>query len=188
MEILLLRHTRVDFPKNVLYGQLDVPLLGTWQVEFDEIAKKCGDLKGVPVYTSPLSRCKKLADYLNESSEMHTEDRIMELSYGEWEGKHLRDLPQDKLIHWKSNFVDNACPGGETFKQLRDRGLAFIEDILNKPTGKALVVTHSGVIRALLVHWQNIPLHDAFTFNIDFGSLSVVHRVSNKIIVKSINL
>ena len=61
MILTLIRHTSVAVPKGVCYGQSDVALAGS----FDSEAKVvCGRLKGRrfdEVYSSPLSRCVKLA-------------------------------------------------------------------------------------------------------------------------------
>ena len=68
MEITLIRHTAVDVPPGVCYGQTDVPLKDSFE---QEAAATLERLKAsMPeggtfdhVYTSPLTRCVRLADY-----------------------------------------------------------------------------------------------------------------------------
>ena len=64
MEVILIRHTSVDVPPGVCYGQTDVPLKPTFE---QEAAVTQENLKAfLPfdhVYTSPLTRCVRLATY-----------------------------------------------------------------------------------------------------------------------------
>ena len=64
MEVILIRHTSVDVPPGVCYGQTDVPLKPTFE---QEAAITQENLKNyLPfdhVYTSPLTRCVRLASY-----------------------------------------------------------------------------------------------------------------------------
>ena len=64
MEVILIRHTSVDVLPGVCYGQTDVPLKPTFE---QEAAVTQENLKAfLPfdhVYTSPLTRCVRLATY-----------------------------------------------------------------------------------------------------------------------------
>jgi alpha-ribazole phosphatase len=83
------------------------------------------------------------------------------------------DIPRDVFDHWAQNYAELAPPNGETFGQLQQRGIAFVEDILQKhPQGHVLVVTHGGMIRAMLAHVLNMQLKGLFRFNIDYGSVT----------------
>ena len=63
MEITLIRHTSVDVPKGICYGQTDVPLKDSFEQEAALTAEQLKDQRFDKVYTSPLSRCARLADY-----------------------------------------------------------------------------------------------------------------------------
>ena len=68
MEITLIRHTSVDVPPGVCYGQTDLPLKDSFE---QEAAITLSRLKAsLPeeeyfdhAFTSPLTRCVHLADY-----------------------------------------------------------------------------------------------------------------------------
>jgi alpha-ribazole phosphatase len=191
MHITLVRHTRVEVKPHVLYGQSDVALASSWSDDIKEVVLKINATPSKIIYTSPLSRCVKLAEVIKEqlSAKLVKDERIMELHYGEWEQRHLSSLPQDQLVYWKSNFVDQSCPGGETFRQLYNRCLAFINDLKKTSDKDIIVVTHSGVIRALLSHYMKIPLEHIFSFDIAFGSISqILLKEDGKNIVKYVNL
>jgi alpha-ribazole phosphatase len=56
MKVYIIRHTSVDVPKGVCYGQTDVPLRETFQDEARQVADNIKDLKFDKVFCSPLSR------------------------------------------------------------------------------------------------------------------------------------
>ena len=63
MEIYLIRHTSVDVPAGYAYGQTDVPLKPTFEEEAEEVKKGLSDHTFDKVWTSPLTRCVRLANY-----------------------------------------------------------------------------------------------------------------------------
>ena len=54
MVIYLMRHTAVDVPQGVCYGQTDVPLKPTFETEATQTAANLQGLSFDKVYTSPL--------------------------------------------------------------------------------------------------------------------------------------
>ena len=86
MEIYLIRHTSVDVPAGYAYGQTDVPLKPTFEEEAEEVKKGLSDHTFDKVWTSPLTRCVRLANYCG-FPEAEREDRIKEVNFGEWEMK-----------------------------------------------------------------------------------------------------
>ena len=63
MRVILVRHTRVDVPRGVCYGWSDVSCAATFE---EEAACTRSRLEGIAfdkVYTSPLSRARRLADF-----------------------------------------------------------------------------------------------------------------------------
>ena len=87
MEVILIRHTSVDVPSGVCYGQTDVPLKPTFE---QEAAVTQENLKAFRpfdhVYTSPLTRCVRLATYCGYP-DAERDKRIMEINFGSWEMK-----------------------------------------------------------------------------------------------------
>ena len=63
MVIYFIRHTSVDVPQGVCYGQTDVPLKPTFEAEATQTAAHLQGLSFDKVYTSPLTRCVRLATF-----------------------------------------------------------------------------------------------------------------------------
>jgi probable phosphoglycerate mutase len=77
--------------------------------------------------------------------EPQRDPRLRELHFGILEGLPWQRLPaphQEAL----DRFADLAPPGGETTEELRRRVAAFLDRL---PSGRHLVFTHGGVIRAV---------------------------------------
>ena len=88
-----------------------------------------------------------------------------------------------------ADFVRVAPPGGETYGRLQARAVAFLKELLATPppVAPAAVVTHGGVVRALLAHALGMPLAHAFRLNTDFGSLTQLRWTAGHWQVKGIN-
>ncbi len=185
LEIILIRHTAVEVPLGTCYGQIDVPLKKTFKKEADEIVRALSQMGPWDVViTSPLSRCKALAQFLAgpEVPEVapifYQEDaRLIELDFGAWEGRLWDELDQKELTPWMDDFVNQSPPGGESFQQLTQRALLCLDNIRrlaseNSAWRRILVVTHSGVIRAMICSLLQIPLEKAFQLVLNYGSMS----------------
>ena len=89
MKITLIRHTKVDVPQGIIYGQSDVGLQQTFTEEAAEIGKKLNGKTFNRFYSSPLTRCKKLAQHLFESEQIQFDPRLQEIKLSDWEGKKM---------------------------------------------------------------------------------------------------
>ncbi len=185
MELYLVRHTRVAVERGIFYGHTDVDLAETSAEDFARLRRKLPKTE-FNVFTSPSLRCRTIAEKLNGSS-LLTDPRLMELNFGDWEMKRPEEIPAEPFQHWFDNFVEVPSPNGETFRQLYDRCVAWFEDVCKENYPQNVVVTHGGVIRALLSHILAFPLKNAFTLYIAFGSVTKIRVGSKKIEVLYVN-
>ena len=88
MNIYLIRHTSVDVPKGLCYGQSDVPLRPTFEIEAAVTKAKIESIHFDMAYTSPLSRCTRLAQYCGFGDAIR-DPRILELNFGDWEMQYF---------------------------------------------------------------------------------------------------
>ena len=66
----------------------------TFEEEAEEVKKGLSDHTFDKVWTSPLTRCVRLANYCG-FPEAEREDRIKEVNFGEWEMKSWNELSSD---------------------------------------------------------------------------------------------
>lgn len=172
MRLTLIRHTSLQVSPGVCYGQTDVDVAATFMHEASQTKDKLAPFEFDAVFTSPLQRCVKLAHAL-VGHEIAHDERLKELHFGDWEMRAWDDIPRDVFDHWAQNYAELAPPNGETFSQLQQRGVAFLEQVQQQfPQGHVLVVTHGGMIRAMLAYVLNMQLKGLFRFNIDYGSVT----------------
>ena len=128
MEIYLIRHTSVDVPAGYAYGQTDVPLKPTFEEEAEEVKKGLSDHTFDKVWTSPLTRCVRLANYCG-FPEAEREDRIKEVNFGEWEMKKWDDLTDPRLELWYKDWIHLPAGGGESYENQCRRVAQFLDEL-----------------------------------------------------------
>lgn len=166
----LIRHTKPAVEKGMIYGQTDLDVVETFPEEAREIASVLAPEAALPVYSSPLQRCYKLADYLCPTDPT-TDDRIKEMNFGDWEMKSWMDLDRAQIGSWIKNIETQSPPGGESNRDLKARSLAFWEELVAKPGEGALIVSHYGVIISLLSHFLDISIQKAFRMDLNYGTI-----------------
>lgn len=142
LTLYLVRHPRPLIAPGVCYGQLDLEAENPWPVA-ERLRKELPP--GLPVWSSPLQRCRCLAEALHPAPVLDT--RLMELNFGQWEGRPWDSVPRAELDAWAADVDGYAPPGGESPKALQARVATFVDQL---PAGDCVLVTHAGVIRTLL--------------------------------------
>jgi alpha-ribazole phosphatase len=190
MDIYLIRHTKTDTLKGLCYGQSDVALAKSFLEEAYQLQQKLPELKSNSLaFSSPLTRCIKLAERLSDN--VTTDARLLELDFGDWESRRFDDIDVDLLQQWTDNFVHVAPPNGESFIDLCQRTGSFWQDVVHgmRPAPEQiLIITHAGVIRALLAFILKLPPANAFQFRVDLGSVHKLQHLDNYTYINYINL
>src|SRR5699024_3948215 len=97
MEFYLIRHTTPDIDKGICYGQQDLALADSFSADSRTLrATRPDRYENFRLYRSPLKRCSKLAAELAKD-EIITDERLMELDCGAWEGQAWDDINDEKL-------------------------------------------------------------------------------------------
>lgn len=173
MKLTLIRHTSLQVPEGVCYGQTDLDVAVSFHDELAGLQSKLSGDRFDALYASPLQRCSKLAHALRLDHQIMHDERLKELHFGDWEMQAWNDIPRELFDVWAQNYADLAPPNGETFAALQQRGIAFIEECLqNHANQHVLVVTHGGMIRAMIAHALNMQLKGLFRFHVDYASLT----------------
>jgi len=120
---------------------------------------------GLPLWSSPLQRCRDLAMALHPTPIF--DDRLREMNFGAWEGRPWAEIPRAEVDAWAADVAGYAPPGGESAQQLQQRALAFIAALT---VAEAALVTHAGVIRCLSAHANGRTLVDCLDVRPAFGS------------------
>lgn len=190
MDIYLVRHTKTDTLKGLCYGQSDVGLAKTFLEEAQQLQQKLPEFtENSRVFSSPLTRCVKLAEQFSKC--VTTDARLLELDFGDWESRRFDDIDADVLQQWTDNFVHTAPLNGESFTDLYQRVGAFWQELVQgmpEATEQIIIITHAGVIRALLAYILKLPPANAFRFQVDLGSVHKLQHLDNFTYINYINL
>lgn len=169
MNLYFIRHTTVNVPQGMIYGHTDVPLSASFNYEAEKILEQINSSFDA-VYSSPLSRCLRLAQ--NISSEVISDSGLMELNFGNWEGKFWNDIDQTPEANaWFADYVNTPAPGGESYAQMILRCRIFIEKLKTSNQKNICIVTHGGPIRAIKSIIENSPPQKAFDTKINYGDI-----------------
>ena len=151
MQLVLIRHTSVAVPRGVCYGQTDVALAESFQEEASVVKENLKRFTFDHVYSSPLSRCVKLARFCGYENPI-IDSRLIEMNFGEWEMKHYDEIKDPRLQKWFKDYINVAATGGESVLDQRRRFMDFIKEIKELHPDKTIgIFTHGGILINALV-------------------------------------
>ncbi|UYZ82691.1 alpha-ribazole phosphatase [Entomomonas sp. E2T0] len=170
MKLYFIRHTAVDVPQGICYGWSDVGLKDSFNDEATVVFEQIKQIKFDHVFTSPLSRCTKLANYCGFTNAI-TDHRLKELNFGDWEMQKWDDIQDPNLQNFYNDWINTATTNGESFQDLYKR---FIEFINTLPTTieKAAIFTHGGIINCARVYAGVTTIENMFNNAPSYGSIT----------------
>ena len=118
MRLVFIRHTSVAVERGVCYGQSDVPVAETFETEAEAVKMRLDAYRFDRVYSSPLSRCMKLAAYCGYNNPI-TDSRLLEMNFGEWEMKRFDEITDPRLRLWYDDYLNVQATGGESAMEQR---------------------------------------------------------------------
>ena len=159
--IFLIRHTAPAVERGICYGQSDVGLKESFLEEAETIKPFLPEIS-CQIFSSPLLRCRKLAQQLFPSDPVYLEPALMEIHCGDWELKNWDHIPKGEMDPWMKDFVRIRMPGGESYVDLFSRVTQFFNSITYSGRD-AIIFTHGGVIRSILSYITQTSLTDSFS-------------------------
>ena len=175
MRVTFVRHTEVDVPTGTCYGRSDVGLHPSFPIEaaavsnkLQAIADKEGYFDGV--YSSPLSRCRRLAEACGYADAI-SDDSLLELDFGEWELQRFDDITDPHLEDWYADWFHVAPTGGESMEMQVARVKCFLDREAASGKENILVFTHAGVILSALLLTGRCSLSDLFDHRPSYGGI-----------------
>jgi probable phosphoglycerate mutase len=179
--ILLIRHGENNMVGKRLAGRLPgVHLNENGKQQAQQLAQALGKAPIKAIYSSPLERAVQTAEPLAQALglEIRPAPGLIELEYGDWQGKTLKQLSRLKL--WKvvqEKPSEMRFPNGESFPEVRDRVAAEVERIAAAHTENDLVAafSHGDIIRLAVAHFLGVPLDLFQRIGASTASISVIH-------------
>ena len=183
LRLFIVRHGETAENARMAYlGLRDEPLNETGRRQAECVAEALSRLNLRLIVSSPLRRAADTASRIHEASgaEFRKDDRLMEGSFGEWEGltrdEVINRCARDKelLLKWEGN-PSIPPPGGESGEDVQRRAVSLVEDLAGEFPGDSIaLVSHVGPIKALLAAALGITLNASRRLFLDPGTISVV--------------
>jgi len=182
--LYLVRHGRTDAnARGLLLGRADPPLSDEGRTQAAALARLVPT--GARVIASPLRRATETAAAFGVPFE--TDDRWLELDYGEFDGLPLSAVPADTWARWRAD-VHFTPPGGESLAALGTRVRAACDSLA--PAARdddVVVVTHVSPIKAALA-WA-LRTDDSLSWRVfvDIASVARIALDESGATVRSLN-
>lgn len=181
-EILLIRHAINDW---VATGKLagwtaGVHLNADGQAQAAALATHLAQARLAAIYASPLERTLETAQAIAAhypALSVQPLDGVGEVRFGDWEGARLKALRREALWQTVQLYPSRAqFPHGESIRQAQARAVDAIEEVARRHRGQRVaVVSHSDIIKLIVVYYAGAPL-DAFQrIEISPASLTILH-------------
>jgi broad specificity phosphatase PhoE len=182
--VYLIRHGETAWSLSGQHtGRTDLPLTAHGRAESRALGERLRATAFAHVFTSPLERARQTCELVGLGSAMEVEADLTEWDYGDYEGRRLIDIRQDRP-DW-SLFRD-GCPNGEMPSQVSGRADRLIAR-LRALRGTSAVCSHGHFGRVLAARWIGLPVEEARHFLLGTASLSVLgyehHRANEPAIV-----
>ena len=173
MRLCLIRHFEPAVAPGVCYGQSDLAL----QTPIADVPLRVEKLRAAltqramdraPMFSSPLRRCRALAEVL--SSHVLEDLRLRELNFGDWEMQSWESIGAQALDAWAEDLTGFRPPAGETGHELQQRALGWLRDVSHDHDA-VVAVTHAGIMRALQAHHQRLPGSEWLNLRYAYGEM-----------------
>lgn len=163
MLVYCIRHGESTFNvESRIQGQLDPPLSPTGRRQAEALADWARSVAIDAIYASPLARAAETAAPLADALGLTPvfDDRLRELHAGVFQGLRKEELPDrhpEALIRWRSQDPDFRIPGGESRRDLMQRGEAAFADVRSRNHRRAVVVSHGGLLAGAFKALIGVP-------------------------------
>ncbi|WP_296579285.1 histidine phosphatase family protein [Phreatobacter sp.] len=158
-KLYFVRHGETDWnAEGRLQGQRDIPLNAVGRVQAEEVGAILARLEpgyaDLAYWASPLSRTRETMERMRARLGLHPpayglDDRLMELSFGAWEGLTWPEVEAHSPAVAASRLADKwhtKPPQGENYEDVATRLRGFVAT-LDRPS---VIVSHGGVGRTLM--------------------------------------
>jgi probable phosphomutase (TIGR03848 family) len=179
--ILLIRHGENNMVGKRLAGRLpNVHLNARGKSQAQQLAQALCKAPIKAIYSSPLERAVETAEPLAQALGLPVQmaPGVIELAYGDWQGKTLKELGRRKL--WKvvqEKPSEMRFPNGESFIEVQNRTVAQIEQIAAAHDEKDLIAifSHGDIIRLAVGYFLGMPMDVFQRLAASPASISVIH-------------
>lgn len=185
--IVFARHGQTVANRDgLIQGRIDAPLteLGVEQARL--LAEALSSVEPALLVTSPLLRAAQTAAEIGRRCgvDVKTDDRLLELDYGDWDGRRLADIDPHDWVAWRDDPT-RTLPGGESVPAVRERIASFCREHLDGRT--VVAVSHVTPIKAAVVWALGADDTIGWRTHLDVASLTRIGGRPDNPVLRSFN-
>nr|WP_255722454.1 histidine phosphatase family protein [Ectothiorhodospira lacustris] len=145
------------------------------------------------IISSPMRRCLDFAAPLSRTLNLPLTQvpDLREVGFGSWEGRTPEDLRRNSPEEFLAFFHDpmHARPrGAEPLDDFRRRVDGALDEMLRQHAGEhLLVVTHAGVIRAVICAALEVPTEAMYRIRIPYAGATRLRRDDRGMMLEFVN-
>jgi broad specificity phosphatase PhoE len=160
-------------------GQADPPLGTAGLEQAQRLAERLRDVPFDAVYSSDLKRCLRTAEVIAGAAGVgvRPDPRLREIDTGLWEGLSFDEARVRYPLEYaerERDLVGYRFPGGESFRDLRERVVRAFLEIVEEGGGHVLVCAHKGANRVLFSELLGLPPAELFSIKQDYGCVNLI--------------
>lgn len=182
----LIRHGEPQGGSLYRGHMIDDPLSDKgWQQMWDAVAN---DKQWQHIVSSPMLRCCEFAKQLSAKTKIpfSIDENLKEVGFGSWEGLTREQVKKRNLTEYNKFYndpVNNRAAGFEDLAVFISRVTYSFKNISEQYSNKhILIVTHAGVIRAILAFILQAPPGALYKIKIQNSGVSRINVTTGEII------
>ena len=158
-----------------LQGRVDLELSEQGLDQARRLAARFRGLEVARVVSSPLRRATQTAAAIAAvcGVDVEVDDRLIELDYGDWDGRLLSELRPERGSGWMRDPAF-APPGGESLVDVTRRVEAFCRDRLAPAEGGIVAVSHVSPIKAAVAWALGVDERATLRMQLELASITTV--------------
>lgn len=181
--LYFVRHGETVWNQEKKYqGSTDISLSEVGKKQAKQLAQRFRQVHLDAVYASPLMRAWETAAEVAGPKELSINpiEQLKEICFGDWEGltvEEIKRLYGPQYADFLKDPYQNPFPGEGTYRLVLQRAKIGLERLWKETEGKqALVVSHGGMIRLLLIELFQLPECMFQKLWIDNTGVSIVEK------------
>lgn len=162
---IIVRHCQAEGNlKRFFQGKIDSDITQQGARQIAQVASLLSSEPIDVIYTTSKQRARKTAEGINlyHQVEIITDDRLVEIDAGDWEGVFLSDIEKrypEQYGNWRNHPADFHAPGGESMQQVYDRVSKALDELVAQNRNRTVcLVSHGCAIKNMMCYLHGWPL------------------------------
>ncbi|MBS3781775.1 MAG: histidine phosphatase family protein [Candidatus Thermoplasmatota archaeon] len=181
-KLFIARHGQTEWNRDSkLQGWKDAPLTERGIEQARALRDRLMDEEFDAVYCSPLGRTLKTAEIVLDGKDLSfiEDERLKEIDMGQWEGIKTDDIKK-KFSKQYADFWERPHKfkpiDGESFHELKERVVSFLEDVLERHKGEnILIFSHGCASKVMMSYFEERSLKELWKPpKLEEGCLNIV--------------